>query len=103
MLRCASDADALALVALLNSPVVAAWLSLLAEPARGGYRRYMAWTVALLPIPRRWAESRDDLARIACAAWGGCPPHDDELTDAACRAYGVTPREVRPLLEWDER
>ncbi|HJU66342.1 MAG TPA: DNA methyltransferase, partial [Gemmatimonadaceae bacterium] len=47
---CQTSEDAFTLAALLNSPLAAAWLSLLAEPARGGYHRYLAWTMSLLPL-----------------------------------------------------
>ncbi len=51
VLRAPTETDALACVALLNSPIAAAWLGVIAEPARGGYRRFLGWTVARLPIP----------------------------------------------------
>ena len=35
-------------------PLVGAWLGILAEPARGGFHRYLGWTLALLPLPRDW-------------------------------------------------
>src|SRR6185503_13978444 len=35
--RCSDQTDALALAALLNSPMARAWLNAVAEPARGGY------------------------------------------------------------------
>jgi hypothetical protein len=86
--------DAAAFAALLAAPPVAAWLAAVAEPARGGYRRFLAWTVALLPIPRDWAAARDLLAPLGPAA----PP--DALTRAALAAYGVARSAVGPLLAW---
>ena len=56
--------DARAFAALLRSPPVAAWLTALAEPARGGYRRFLAWTVALLPVPQDWPAARQQLAPL---------------------------------------
>jgi hypothetical protein len=97
---CVTDADALALVTLLNSPLAAAWLSALAEPARGGYRRFMGWTLALLPLPARWREARTLLAPLAAAAHAGSIPTDADLLAAACSAYEVDERCMRPLLEW---
>src|SRR5207237_1522540 len=65
---CRDDADALALTALLNSPVAEPWLAALAEPARGGYRRFLGWTMSLFPLPTDWRRTRDALAPIASAA-----------------------------------
>lgn len=90
--RCRSDEDAMALCALLNSPLVSAWLSVVAEQARGGYRRYLGWTISLLPIPERWDECRSSLA---CA---GMDPH--HLLDLTIAAYDLKGRDVEPLLVW---
>ena len=100
VLSCRGDDDAYAMSALLNSPLVGAWLNALGEPARGGYRRYLAWTVALLPIPRDWGHARRTLAPIGREAHGGCPPGDDELLVAAHRAYRIRPGDVKDLLAW---
>jgi hypothetical protein len=100
VLRCRDDADAATLVALLNSPLVAAWLDAIAEPARGGYRRYMAWTVACLPLPADWARARGVLAPVGAAAVTGSPPGDADLLEAVCEAYGVSARTLAPLVEW---
>jgi hypothetical protein len=45
------DDDALALLALLSAPITSAILALIAEPARGGYRRFLGHSVAQLPLP----------------------------------------------------
>jgi hypothetical protein len=92
--------DALAFAALLNSPLAAAWLEALAEPARGGYRRYLGWTLALLPVPADWPRAVACLAPLARAALAGTPPTDDALAEAAARAYGVRLTALRPLLAW---
>jgi hypothetical protein len=86
--------DATAFAALLAAPPVAAWLAALAEPARGGYRRFLAWTVALLPIPRAWSTARALLAPLGPSA----PP--DALTEATAAAYGVARGALTPLLDW---
>ena len=99
-LRCADERDALALAALLGSPLVAAWLSLVAEPARGGWRRYLAWTMALLPLPADWTRARDALAPIGARGWCGDSVADEELGEAARDAYGVPASVVAPLLAW---
>ncbi|HWH51856.1 MAG TPA: DNA methyltransferase, partial [Gemmatimonadaceae bacterium] len=45
--RCSDLVDADTLATLLNSAVARAWLNAIAEPARGGYRRYFGWTMSL--------------------------------------------------------
>jgi hypothetical protein len=103
VLRCRDDTDAAAVVALLNSPLMACWLDAIAEPARGGFRRYMAWTVARMPVPRDWARAREILAPIGARAVRGDTPAEPELLDVACQAFGMSTRGVRPLLEWGWR
>ena len=97
--RCATWTDARALAALLASPVAAAWLCALAEPARGGYRRFLAWTVALLPVPPAWSAARDALAALAPAG----TPRGPVSVEAVAAAYGVAPARLAPLLAWHER
>jgi hypothetical protein len=92
--------DAQALTALLNSAPAAAWLNVLAEPARGSYRRYMGWTVALLPLPRQWAHARAVMAPIAERAAGGTPPSESQLTETVIEAYRLDLDTIRPLLAW---
>lgn len=95
--------DALALVALLNAPLVGAWLAQLAEPARGGYHRFLGWTVALLPLPVDWPRARELLAPLARDARRAGAPPPDLLDQAATEAYGVAPPTLAPLLEWARR
>lgn len=92
--------DAYALAALLNSPVAAAWLAAIAEPARGGYHRYLGWTLARLPIPLDWPRAVAILAPLAREALDGEIPDAGTLTDAAIRAYRVRSVDVEPLLTW---
>jgi len=101
--RCSDITDAYTLAALLNSPVVAAWLNALAEPARGGYRRYLGWTVALMPVPTDWARARKLLAPLAERAMRGEMPGPDALLDATLRAYRVRESDAEPLLLWNSR
>ena len=101
--RCREPEDALALCALLNSAVAAAWLHVLAEPARGGYHRYLGWTMALLPLPRDWTRARRILAPVAERAAAGEAPSAGELAELVMRAYGVRSVDVAPLLEWAAR
>ena len=103
VLPCPELDDALALAALLNSPLAAAWLNTIAEPARGGWHRYLGWTISLLPIPEEWPRARALLAPIAERAMLGAPPTDIELLDAACRAYRLKHADVASLLAWEHR
>lgn len=96
-----TDEDAFSLCALINSPLAAAWLNVIAEPARGGYRRYLGWTCARLPLPRDWAGARRLLAPLGAAGHAGRPPADDQLLRASCAAYDLAPGEIAALLEWD--
>ncbi|HEV8411574.1 MAG TPA: N-6 DNA methylase, partial [Gemmatimonadaceae bacterium] len=95
--------DAHALAALLNSPVTAAWLAVIAEPARGGYHRYLGWTLARLPIPNEWRRAVAILAPLAREAIDGDIPDAATLTDAAIRAYRVRACDMEPLLTWSLR
>ncbi|HUF26499.1 MAG TPA: DNA methyltransferase [Gemmatimonadaceae bacterium] len=103
VVRCHDALDADALAALLNSPVAAAWLALLAEPARGGYKRYLGWTMARFPIPREWEHARATLAPLAWRARAGDVPSQHELAGAAVRAYRLRMPEIAPLLAWASR
>jgi len=103
VVRCDDLADAQTLAALLNSPINAAWLNALAEPARGGYHRYLGWTVALMPLPADWLLARRILAPLAEQAMRGEPPAADTLLRAVLEAYRLREDEVEPLLLWDYR
>jgi hypothetical protein len=100
VVACDDHVDALALTALLNSPVAAAWLNAIAEPARGGWHRYLAWTVELLPLPRDWPRARALLAPIAERALLGQPPTAEELIVTSCHAYRLRREDVAPLIAW---
>lgn len=99
--RCRDMTDAYALAALLNSPLAAAWLNILAEPARGGYHRYLGWTVALLPIPSDWNTARRILSPLGERAEKGAIPTRDELLGAALRLYGLHRCEAEALVLWN--
>lgn len=100
--------DAFALHALLRSNIAAAWLDVLAEPARGGFRRFLGWTVAALPIPADWRTAAAILSPMGRLmmdderdAGSGAPmdvPLD--LDELVALAYGVPVQELLPLLEW---
>lgn len=103
VVKCPSMADAVTLATLLNSPLAAAWLRLLAEPARGGYCRYLAWTVALLPLPQRWDRAVRTLAPIGSRAHDGEPASEVEILSTILDAYGVERHEIEPLISWSAR
>jgi hypothetical protein len=100
VVRCRTIEDANALAAILNGPLAAAWLNAIAEPARGGYHRYLGWTMSLLPLPIRWNRTRRVMAPLGERAMQGDIPSDDELLDAALDAYHIKREKVQPLLSW---
>lgn len=101
VLRTTSLEDALALDVLLASPIAAAWFETLAEPARGGFRRFMGWTVATLPIPNDWINARRTLADIARRRNRGESIAADDLNTAIADTYGIPMRHLEPLLRWN--
>ena len=103
VIACDREEDAHAFAALLNSTIAAAWLNALAEPARGGYRRYLGWTVALLPVPRDWERARTVLAPLGMRASAGGELGESELAQAVARAYRLRAADLEPLLAWTGR
>jgi hypothetical protein len=97
---CGTMMDAHALATLLNGPLASAWLNTIAEPARGGYRRYLGWTMSLLPVPKDWGGAARRLAPLGERAMFGDVPPQDEMLAAALSAYGLELRDVQPLLSW---
>jgi hypothetical protein len=100
VVRAPSSDDAHALTALLNSSVAASWLGAIAEPARGGYRRFLGWTCARFPVPWAWDEARALLAPLARAAAAGEAPDAWTLTEEVIRAYALRHADLAPLLSW---
>jgi methylase of polypeptide subunit release factors len=98
--NCQTLEDAYSLATLINGPLGSAWLNILAEPARGGYRRYLGWTMSLLPIPEDWNRARDQLAPLGERAMRGDVPPHDEMLIAALSAHGLRRRDIEPLLTW---
>jgi hypothetical protein len=101
VLPCATCDDAYALATILNSPLATAWINTIAEPAHGGYHRYLGWTIALLPIPHDWEHARPHLVSIAQAALLGHIPSPEDLLSAVLSAYKITPQDAEPLLAWN--
>src|SRR5205085_463503 len=74
-----------------------------AEPARGGYLRYLGWTMSLLPLPLAWESACSTLAPISRAALSGSIAAGalrDALLEATLAAYGLQHDELAPLLAW---
>ena len=101
--RAPSMDDAFALCALLNSSLAAAWLAAIAEPARGGYCRFLGWTLSRLPLPADWPRTVALLAPIGRAAHEGAPPNPATLTDVVIRAYRVRHAQLAALMTWCQR
>jgi hypothetical protein len=97
---CNSNSDAYALAAILNNSLAAAWLNSLAEPARGGYRRYLGWTMALLPIPVDWNRALALLAPLGERAMRGDVPAEEEVLNTVLDAYDLDLSDVQSLLSW---
>jgi Eco57I restriction-modification methylase len=100
VVSCATSKDAYALATILNSSLAAAWLNSLAEPARGGYRRYLGWTLSLLPIPADWSRARALLAPLGERAMGGDVSADEEILSVVLDAYKLELVHVQRLLCW---
>ena len=100
VLRTPSLDDAYALDALLSSPIAAAWLEAIAEPARGGWRRYLGWTVSALPVPQDWLRARTMLAPLGRRRTQGDHPSPDEHIAVVASAYSLDSRVISPLLAW---
>lgn len=96
--RCGSKAEADALAVILNSPLLAAWLRIIAEPARGGFARFLGWTMALLPLPSPWESC---IPALAAAVRGKANTRADRaLMLAALSAYRLRECDVEALLLW---
>ena len=107
VMRLPSLADAHALQALLSSSIANAWLNVLAEPARGGFRRFLGWTVATLPVPSDWPRAVRLLRPFGETLTGAAAESPTRATtiaalDAAVlQAYQLPPTVLAPLMEWD--
>ena len=100
VLRCRHRDEAIALMVLLNGPLLASWLGAIAEPARGGYRRYLGWTMSLLPVPRDWARATRILSPVGERASEGKVPTDYELLHASLDAYRLRCADIEALISW---
>ena len=100
VLRTPALEDAFALDALLGSPLATAWLDAIAEPARGGWRRFLGWTVAALPVPDDWVRARTLLAPLGRRRAIGDPPSPEEHLAVVASAYRLDSATVAPLVAW---
>lgn len=100
VIRCRSDTDAQAITALINSAIIGAWLSAIAEPARGGYRRYMGWTMSMMPVPQDWDRASKILAPLGARGSVEGGVDESDLHAAVLAAFGLEDQDVNPLLEW---
>lgn len=103
VLRTASFADACALNTVLTSPIAAAWLDVIAEPARGGWRRFLGWTVAALPVPANWEVARTPLADFWRRQQSGDAPTPEQHVAVVASAYGIPLQSLIPLINWHAR
>jgi hypothetical protein len=72
------EADAAALAALFNSRWLTALARLVADPARGGFRRFNAHVISGLPVPPSGSPAWAELARHG----ERCEPADDLVAEA---------------------
>ena len=100
ILRTSSDVDAQALDVFLTSSIAGAWLDTLAEPARGGFRRFLGWTVATVPVPAKWNLIKSELADIYALRASGALVNERELNDVILKGFGLVHDDVQPLLDW---
>lgn len=103
VLRARTLQDAHALNALLQSTIAAAWLDVLAEPARGGFRRFLGWTVAALPVPPDWDSASRLLAPLGRQLAAGSVVPATLLDAAVAATFGMPLTTITPLLDWYER
>ena len=105
VMRLPSLDDAYALHALLSSTIANAWLGVLAEPARGGFRRFLGWTVAAMPVPHDWARTVRLLRPYGAALASAAPDTPSHVSLAALdaavlQAFQLPPLLISPLLDW---
>lgn len=102
----ASDEEAMRLAALLNSLPVRTFARAIAERAKDARFRFLAWTVALIPIPEGWDRSAEaiEMAAIARTAHhrGTITPEEAAALDRlAARCYGLDSDDLDALSDFD--
>lgn len=97
---------ALVLAALLNSLPVRTFARAVAERAKDARFRFLAWTMALLPLPDGWCDGAPAAAllRISRAAHergGATPAETEELDRIVAALYRLRPDDMRALYAFD--
>ncbi|HEX6940755.1 MAG TPA: DNA methyltransferase [Longimicrobiales bacterium] len=101
-----SDQQALLLAAYLNSLPARTFARAIAERAKDARFRFLAWTIALVPLPRAWdagpaaARLREISAR-AHERRAIAPGDEDELNAIVASAYGLTSDDMTALRSFD--
>jgi hypothetical protein len=101
-----SHEEALLLAALLNSLPVRTFARAIAERAKDARFRFFAWTIALLPLPRRWNQgpAAAELLRISRAAHylGAIAPDQALRLDRVVGSlYGLGSADLEALADFD--
>jgi hypothetical protein len=103
----ASGQGAHLLAGVLNSTVARAYLKAIAERASGGYFRFLGWTVALLPLPKKPdAAVRTEivaLSRRAHAARSITSEDRSRLDKLVAQLYRLTDNDLKALRLFDAR
>ena len=98
--------QALLLAAYLNSLPVQTFARAIAERAKDAHFRFLAWTIALVPLPRGWdaGPTAARLVEISARAHGrGAIETDEEaeLNAIVAAAFGLTSDDVAAIREFD--
>jgi len=94
------------LAAYFNSLPVRTFARAIAERAKDAHFRFLAWTIALIPLPAAWDQGpiAARLLRISRAAHrrqGISGDDEADLNAAVAAAYGLEPDDMHALLEFD--
>ncbi|HEX7091526.1 MAG TPA: DNA methyltransferase [Longimicrobiales bacterium] len=100
------DDEALLLAALLNSLPVRTFARAIAERAKDARFRFLAWTMALLPLPPAWVSGRAAgallrISRDAHRAGAITADRQRELDLAVAGLYGLGPADLDALAAFD--
>jgi hypothetical protein len=100
------EREAMLLAGLFNSLPVRTFARVVAERAKDARFRFLAWTVACLPLPANWrtapaAREVLDLSLAAHQAGGMGAADADRLDHAAARLFGLQPRDLEVLARFD--
>lgn len=101
-----SDAQALLLAAYLNSLPVRTFARAIAERAKDARFRFLAWTIALVPLPQDWdrspaADRLRELSRRAHEIGALSRADEDELNRIIATCYGLNTNDMHALDAFD--